>query len=601
VLVTACGGGQGAGNNSSDGGPGAGDGSVVDDGGTSDLDATIPAGCGDGLLEVTEVCDDGNTRSGDGCSADCATLERGWVCAEPGIPCVLKQACGNGIIETGESCDDHNTVAGDGCDANCNLEPGWTCPSAGIRCGATACGDGIIAGFEECDDGNTGAGDGCSDTCTVEEGHACNIPGQACTPVVCGNGVREGAEQCDDGNHDLGDGCDTQCHREPVCANGTCQAVCGDGVIQPGEACDDGNTRNFDGCASDCTVETGFTCTPKLNGDDPTFTVSIVYRDFRGNDLTNPAGHPDFQNANDNGIVTGIVGDTLDATRHKPVYAHTGNFKSVHGAMGFDQWYRDTPGVNITIPDKLVLGRQSLGVYLFNNQSFFPLDNRGFTAPGNVPTEPMRADHAGTLHNFSFTSELRYWFTYKGGEVLEFTGDDDVWVFINGHRAVDLGGVHGAVDGSITLDATQEPSDKLDIHKGGTYEVALFQAERRTAASTYRLTLTGFDAVRSVCVSRCGDGITTPDEACDDGKNDGSYGSCTPDCKGFGPRCGDGVVSGPETCDDGVNAGGYGGCTPACQPGPHCGDGHVDVGHEDCDDGNDDPTDGCDKCKQVIN
>ncbi len=37
------------------------------------LDCTIPA-CGDGILDGGEVCDDGNTVSGDGCAADCKSL-----------------------------------------------------------------------------------------------------------------------------------------------------------------------------------------------------------------------------------------------------------------------------------------------------------------------------------------------------------------------------------------------------------------------------------------------------------------------------------------------------------------------------------------------
>jgi fibro-slime domain-containing protein len=594
AAVAGCGGGGGGGGASPlDGGH--------DGGGSDDDGGVVVPGCGNGVIDDGEVCDDGNATGGDGCSADCLTIETGFYCTDPGIRCMHDQVCGNGFVETGETCDDRNTTPADGCDANCMIEPGWACAVPGIRCVAAACGDGIVAGFEECDDGNSTGGDGCSASCTVEDGHACGAPGQPCTAVVCGNGVREGAEQCDDGNHELGDGCDTQCHREPKCEDGTCQAVCGDGVIQPGEACDDGNTRDFDGCSSDCqTVESGYVCTPKTRGNDPTFTVPVVYRDFRGHDLTNPAGHIDFENANDGSVVTGIVGTTLDTTLHKPVYAHAAAaFASVHGATTFDQWYRDTQGVNITVPDQLVLDRNTTtGAYVFDNQTFFPLDNRGFTAPGASPSEPLRT---ANNHNFSFTSELRYWFTYKGGEVLSFRGDDDVWVFINGHLAVDLGGVHGAADGSITLDSTQEPVGKLDIHKGGTYEAVVFQAERHTSASSYKLTLQGFDAARSDCESQCGDGITASDEVCDDGKNDGTYGSCAPGCKGFGPRCGDGIVqAGYETCDDGVNGGGYDSCTPTCTVGPHCGDGIVQAGHESCDDGNDDPDDGCDKCQQII-
>jgi cysteine-rich repeat protein len=37
-------------------------------------DCTVPR-CGDGILDVGEVCDDGNTVGGDGCSATCTSLE----------------------------------------------------------------------------------------------------------------------------------------------------------------------------------------------------------------------------------------------------------------------------------------------------------------------------------------------------------------------------------------------------------------------------------------------------------------------------------------------------------------------------------------------
>ena len=35
--------------------------------------------------------------------------------------------CGNSLRETGEECDDGNTISGDGCSASCYIEYGWTC------------------------------------------------------------------------------------------------------------------------------------------------------------------------------------------------------------------------------------------------------------------------------------------------------------------------------------------------------------------------------------------------------------------------------------------------------------------------------------------
>jgi len=68
--------------------------------------------CGDNVIQLGEECDDGNTRSGDGCSAYCQ----------------LEAKCGNGMFEAGEECDDGNTKSGDGCDEFCKLE-GKECES----------------------------------------------------------------------------------------------------------------------------------------------------------------------------------------------------------------------------------------------------------------------------------------------------------------------------------------------------------------------------------------------------------------------------------------------------------------------------------------
>jgi fibro-slime domain-containing protein len=451
--------------------------------------------------------------------------------------------CGDGKINLGETCDDQNTASGDGCSSECQVEPGYKCPVVGALCMAALCGDSIVAGDEQCDDGNANPGDGCSDICQLEPGYKCPTPGQPCVPTVCGDGVAEGTEQCDDGNDDLGDGCTPFCTREPDCSQGACTSACGDGILLPNssEECDDGNTQDGDGCSSTCHVEPGFVCDNVAQSSDH-LDLPIVIRDFT-------PSHPDFEHeccGSDHGITTGLLG-----ADNKPVYANPqGTTPMTSGQANFDQWYRDTSGVNLTILQTLTLGQLPTGEYQFASGAFFPIDGQGF------------GDYANSGHNFHFTSEVRYWFEYQGGEQLDFTGDDDVWVYVNKQKCVDLGGVHGAQSGSVLLDAAAAATYNLQV--GAIYEIVVWQAERHTTESNYRLTLGNFNNAKSQCHSVCGDGIRTPNEACDDGVNDGSYGHCTADCQ-WGPYCGDGVVQEPyEQCDDGNSVNGDG-CDVTCR------------------------------------
>jgi len=586
-----------------DGGGGGGSGGSQGAGSDGPLAAkdrgtpTMPVMCGNGERTADEACDDGNTMGGDGCSADCKTVEPGFSCQPPGKPCHRVARCGDGVVVLPELCDDKNTAPGDGCSATCKVELGWKCS------------------------GNP----------------------SVCTHTTCSDHVVEGAESCDDGNALPFDGCSQDCQTEPDCksANGACVSKCGDGIVV-GEACDDGNTVDGDGCSATCTVERGFTCAQPPLGNE--ILVPVVYRDFR---YQNPA--PDFQP--DPSLVmmrtmplTGIVMQTLDG-EGKPVYTG-GVANSFIGSQDtFKQWYRDTAGVNHTTASKLALWSNGNGAYVnrwgpngeqwvltttayycghigeemidpatgmgipctskypptdcdraaampgytmlscFRSPTdmtswsatfqtgmvdgqpfFFPVDGDNFTPATERHTATTGPPYSGTgylqepgtpqpVHNFSFTSEVRYWFLYKAASkyTLDFLGDDDVWLFINKKLAVDLGGIHSPASGSVTFGVGA--TNNFGMQDGNVYEVEVFQAEREIDGSSYKLTLSGFSSARSECTPICGDGILGIGEECDDGVNAGGYGQCGPGCK-LGAYCGDGIVQpDQEDCDDGINVG----------------------------------------------
>ena len=74
----------------------------------------------------------------------------------------------------------------------------------------------------------------------------------------------------------------------------------------------------------------------------------------------------------------------------------------------------------------------------------------------------------------------------EGGS-FSFRGDDDLWIYINGKLAIDLGGVHGAESKTVNLD---DYAQELGIEPGNSYSFDLFFAERHRTQSNFKFQTT---------------------------------------------------------------------------------------------------------------
>lgn len=160
----------------------------------------------------------------------------------------------------------------------------------------------------------------------------------------------------------------------------------------------------------------------------------------------------------------------------------------------FADWYNDSAGdsnaknVPYVLDMWLEPKQGEEGTFIFRSENFFPVDELIDSLPQSEIYELDGTNELGEpiriKRNFLFTTEIHTAFEYKGGETFTFYGDDDVWVFINGKLAVDLGGIHGPIEGSVDLDARAE---EFGISVGGVYSLDLFQAERNPHGSWFKI------------------------------------------------------------------------------------------------------------------
>lgn len=551
--------------------------------------------CGDGIVEGAEACDDGNTMPFDGCSPAC---EKEPNCA--GASCTSD--CGDGLV-INEECDDGNQLDGDGCSSTCRIEAGFTCAPRASDCERVAglCVLRVPVVYRDFSDEHPDFG-----------GHRCNdLALGALAPELGADGrPRLGdpasvADACLSTEQNLADWYVDSEHSVPLVselvlfdneAGGYVNRFGAEG--QRFEAVDPASERNGGASLAACEE----TCISHArNGEAPMFDAPL-----RCEDVCRPIEQE--ASALVSGELSQLQGelnrasdavprdDALIAEIEEAMAVAREQLSELEAAVetcGADcasalslrvEQCAATCQPCSRAPDRFCIGGQS--VAFDGTPLFFPVDSIAGDTEGRAPALiPPQYGYSNWPwedevfpdaqdHNFFFTSEVRHWFRYDAttNATLDFLGDDDVWVFINGKLAVDLGGVHAPASGTVAIDAaagsvnavvsdglaggvevaSESTTEDFGLVAGNVYEITIFHAERRLNGSSFKLTLAGFDATPSECTAICGDGVLSFGEECDDGTNDGGYGMCDAGCR-LGPFCGDGIVQSEfgEDCDDG--------------------------------------------------
>jgi len=363
---------------------------------------------------------------------------------------------------------------GTSCGSRTEMLMAEVCPVEGEE---KPCRDVCGAGIRRCEDGFFGE----CEVPAVERGctNACGRGVEECVDGEWGECVVPFAERpcdnrCGTGIQGCRDGDWGKCEVPPTyfeCANdcGAGEMLCENGVMGEcdvpivmrdcSSVCGSGHESCSGGVWGACDA-------PQPRPPVLQATIRDFYESHPDFELDEPGAYP-----MDLGIVEFELGPD-----DKPVYqSRAPRTSTTTGRANFDQWYRDRSVEGINYPAPLTLQLEASasipGFFVFHDDDFFPIDGQLF---GNE-TNP---------HNYHFTLEARTTFEYRGGEVFNFTGDDDMWVFVNRRLAIDLGGLHEPLSASVELDAI---AGSHGLVPGNIYPLHFFFAERHTVQSTFNI------------------------------------------------------------------------------------------------------------------
>lgn len=189
------------------------------------------------------------------------------------------------------------------------------------------------------------------------------------------------------------------------------------------------------------------------------------------------------------------------------LYQADTNMTTVTGTDGADHAV-PIYGMKVDAYDRLILTENN-GVYSFdaaNKKSnydtesrsiyeddtasslqFYPIDGLGYDAILGDTTDKINTSGNGVRPehpNGSYTLRGEAQFVYQEDLYFEFSGDDDVYMYINGVLALDLGGAHGICTKRVNL---KDVATKCHLTPGEVATSTFFYMERNSDASNFKI------------------------------------------------------------------------------------------------------------------